>query len=302
MKRIQCHWPVGILDIGSNSIRMVIFNGPLDSKPAFNFKVYCFLGRNIDKTRKLWAPGVSKAAEAITGYYHLSRALGVKTFTAFATAAMRDAKDGGVFIRRIEKIIGRKVAVISGEQEGHLAAEGVGLSVPGLTGLVCDLGGGSLEIARVRNGKFLSAATLPLGALRLVANEKKLAEYIEKYLACLPKEYASRAPLYMVGGSFRTLARVHVRMSKKGNKTLQGYAFSAKNLTVLQKKLNKMPAKKLVSAYGADVHRAESLPHVAFLAASLMKTLGARKAVISTSGVRDGVLLHLKKFGRLVSK
>src|ERR1700759_653652 len=105
MKRIRCQWPVGILDIGSNSIRMVIFNGPLDRKPAFNFKVYCFLGCNIDRTGKLWAPGVEKAAEAIAGYYHLSRALGVKNMTAFATAAMRDAKDGRVFIRRIEKII-----------------------------------------------------------------------------------------------------------------------------------------------------------------------------------------------------
>lgn len=299
MSKKSLRWPVGIIDIGSQSIRMVVFDNPKARKPSFNSKISCALGQGMDSTGKLSAPGKSKSLHTLKGFYELSQALGVGTLLPFATAAVRDAKDGRPFVKKMETALRRKISVISGQQEGRLAAQGVVSSIDSLTGVVCDLGGGSLELALVIEGRFIKAMTLPLGSLRMLSNKARLAAYIEKHLATVPEDYQAQGPLYFIGGSFRSLADLHGRLRGRNEKNLHGYTIRASDLTELRRRLARLSPERLVEIHGASPDRAPALSCVALLAQSLARHLDADKMIISTVGVREGVMIDLKKHGKI---
>lgn len=294
-------WPIGILDIGSNSVRMVIFDQPEARKPFFNSKVNCCLGRNLDRTGRLYAEGKTKAFHAIRGFHDIAQAIGVKTFVAFATEAMREARDGKKFVRKIENVLGRKIHILSGEQEGRLAAQGVTSAMPAASGIVCDLGGGSLELAVIKKGKFAKAITLPLGALRLLNRKDRLNEYIDKHLQSIPKDYAAAGPLYVIGGSFRNMAGIHAKMAGKNGKGLNGYALDKKALSSLDKRLKRVSVHDIMVAYSVQHARAEVMHPVITLANRLINKLEAEKMIVSMNGIREGVLADLRKYGSLKS-
>jgi len=296
-KKLQ--WPLGILDIGSNSIRMVLFQGPQAPKPFFNSKINCMLGRNLDRTGKLYAPGKDSAYHAICGFYEIAQALGVKSFTPFATEALREASDGKKFVKKIEDALGRKINILTGEQEGRLAAQGVTSGMSIVNGVVCDLGGGSLELALIKKGKFVRALSLPLGALRLLNHTSMLDKYIEMYLQTVPLEYSGVGPLYIIGGSFRNMAAVQAKIQGKNAKGVNGYTLDSRTLTQLKQKTHRLGINSLMATYDMGPDRAETLPHTIALAQQLMQKLRADKMIVSTNGIREGVLADLKRHGRL---
>jgi len=295
----KLRWPLAIIDIGSNSLRMVVYESPTSHKPAFNSKTNCFLGRTIDQTGKLYGRGKEKAIHTLRGFRELAQAIGVKTFFAFATAALRDAEDGKKFISKMQKTLKKRIHIISGEQEGRLSAQGVAASIPRATGIVCDLGGGSLELAVIKKGKFVRALTLPLGALRLLNNKKRIGAYIDSYLEFIPPDYPAGSPLYIIGGAFRSLGSIHAQMHGKHGKDLQNYAFSGPEMGRLSQYLKKASPQKLVTLYEIQPNRAETMACVSLLGAKLVTKLRASKVIISMHGVRDGVLMDLKRYGDL---
>src|SRR5262249_13020009 len=155
-------------DIGSNSLRLVVFDKRSRCPvPVFNEKALPGLGRGLEKTGKLNPDGVKAALINIARFVTMAEAMGVEEIDLLATAAVRDADDGKQFATEIEKKTGRKVKIVSGEEEARLSALGVIAGVPEADGLMGDLGGGSLELVAVNNGKIGRHVTLPLGPLRL---------------------------------------------------------------------------------------------------------------------------------------
>ena len=156
--------PVAVVDIGSNSVRLVVYDGLRRSPtPVFNEKVLCGLGKGVALTGRLADDGVARALASLRRFRALCRQIGVKEVFALATAAAREASNGKEFVERAEEAIGSKITILTGKEEARYAALGVLAGIPEADGIVGDLGGGSLELIDVKNGVLQEGVTLPLG-------------------------------------------------------------------------------------------------------------------------------------------
>ncbi|MCY4310258.1 MAG: hypothetical protein OXC54_02935, partial [Rhodospirillaceae bacterium] len=233
---------IAVIDIGSNSIRLVAFEGaPRAPTPIFNEKVMCGLGRGMESSGRLNPGGVGLALDNLGRFVAAASAMGVSRVSAFATAAVRDAEDGLEFITTLKKTLGLDVRVLSGEEEARLSAYGVVSGFANATGLVGDLGGGSLELVRVSAGAVHEMGTLPLGALRLnesMTNGVTIGAIVKKSLGTLDwLDAAEGETLYAVGGAWRALAKVHMAQSGYSLRMIDGYGVSASAFTEFAKLL-----------------------------------------------------------------
>src|SRR5215469_14127545 len=212
--RPKARGPVAVVDIGSNSVRLVVYESETRvAATVHNEKSICGIGRDMVSTGRLHAEGCAMALEALARFKLLADGLEVPIREAVATAAARDATNGAEFVRRAEAAWGGPVRVLSGEEEAELAAEGVIAGIPEADGLAADLGGGSLDMVTIKDGKTGAAFTLPYGPLRLMDLAKgdpdKARDLVDKGLAQLEGLQAlDGKPLYAVGGIWRSFARV----------------------------------------------------------------------------------------------
>ena len=177
--------PVAVVDIGSNSVRLIVYDDATRAPaPVYNEKVLCGLGRSIATSGKLEATGMSRALRALRRFRALIEQLHVDRTEVIATAAAREAENGPDFIAQAEQVLGRQVTVLSGTMEAELAAQGVVSGIYAADGFAGDLGGGSLELIDVRGGRLSDALTMPLGGLRLIdasgGNLKKAREIVDE--------------------------------------------------------------------------------------------------------------------------
>lgn len=287
---------VGILDIGSNSVRLVVYDGMKRSPmPIFNEKSMCELGKQVAATGKLYPEGVEAAKVAIARFLTMARIMDVVEIYIIATAAIRDADDGKAFVKYIEKTHGVTVKVISGVQEAKLAAKGVQASLFKPAGLVGDLGGGSFELVRLHDGRVFQQATLPLGALRLKddsANDTKTAtELVRGHYAGLEwlKDYEFDT-FYAVGGSFRALAHIHLLESGYPLEVLHAYEVNTSDFLSFVRTLLALTPDKIAELPGSSKKRASSMPFAAVALLELLEYTGIQKIVFSTAGIREGYL------------
>jgi exopolyphosphatase / guanosine-5'-triphosphate,3'-diphosphate pyrophosphatase len=158
--------PVAIIDIGSNSVRLVVYSGAKRIPSViFNEKVLAGLGREVGA---IGEAAQQRALAALDRFRLLVRQMGVIRTRTVATAAVREASNGAAFLARVRRL-GFEPRVLSGEEEGKRAGQGVLSAIPDADGIVGDLGGGSLELVDVAAGRVGRRASLPLGVLRLDA-------------------------------------------------------------------------------------------------------------------------------------
>src|SRR5277367_6286767 len=213
--RIDNGPPVAVVDIGSNSVRLVVYEGLTRSlTPIFNEKVLAGLGREVLSTGLLAEDAVDKALSALVRFRALARAMRVGKQFAIATAACRDANNGREFIARAEKVIGVPITIVSGKREAELSALGVTSGFHKPDGIVGDLGGGSLELTDVHGARIKSGLTLPLGGLALQDLSSKSMSKAEKItkdaLAGVDLlKHGRGRDFYAVGGTWRSLTRLH---------------------------------------------------------------------------------------------
>src|SRR5579863_3721952 len=225
---------IAVVDVGSNSLRLVVFERlGAALLPLLNEKVMCALGRAIATTGRLSPEGVELAFANLQRFVALARALGVDHLAIIATAAVREASDGREFAAEAERRCGVPVRIVSGAEEARLSAAGVLAGIRAADGVVGDLGGGSVELVRVDAGGAAVPGTpalaggrpgtgagvsLPLGPLRLAEledNRRALVETIERALggASVLREAAGKT-LYLVGGAWRAIARLHMEQTR----------------------------------------------------------------------------------------
>jgi len=204
---------VGVLDVGSNSVRMVVFDGAARSPAYFyNEKIMCALGAGLATTGYLNPEGRLRALAAMRRFAKLADGMGASPLTAVATAAVREAADGAEFCAEVERETGIRIWVIDGEEEARLSAQGVLLGWPGSYGLVCDIGGSSMELAEISGGRVGRRVTSPLGPLKLKdfqGSKKARKEHIATIVNGLAAELGpQKNRLFLVGGSWRAFARI----------------------------------------------------------------------------------------------
>lgn len=293
--RPRSRGPVAVVDIGSNSVRLVIYESETRAAATLhNEKSICAIGREMVTTGRLHAEGCAMALEALARFKMLADDLNVQTREAVATAAARDASNGADFVRRAESAWGAPVRVLSGEEEAHIAAEGVVAGIPDADGLVADLGGGSLDMVSVRHGRTGDAFTLPLGPLRLMDAAKgdadRARKIVDDSLEKLHLLGTKDRALYAVGGIWRSFARVDMEATRYPLHVLQEYEIPRARALKLCKVLSGLSRKSVEKMKVVSRRRAESLPYGAIVLERLLLACDLKSVVVSAYGLREGIL------------
>ena len=285
----------GIVDIGSNTVRLVVFDGPSRSPRYFyNEKVNCGLGVGLRQTKFLNNKGKQKAYKAIQRFCAVLKTMSIVEIYFVATSAIRDAKNGSEFIESLEKKFNIKIHVISGKEEGLLAASGVLLGWPKATGIVCDIGGSSLELAYLENGKIKTAQSFELGPLALqdyhVLGKSKL-EVIKLKLSKINKSFPNKInSLFLVGGCWRGLAKIHMNLTNYPLKVLQGYKVLVKNFDPTLEFISNTKNSELLQITSSSEERVKLLPDACIVLKAIYEKFCPRELFFSGYGIREGII------------
>lgn len=288
--------PVGVVDVGSNSVRLVVYDGRRRApSPVFNEKILCGLGRGVAITGELGAVAMDRALAALQRFRALCRQIEVTHVLAVATAAVREASNGPDFVARAEAALGAKITVLTGSREAELTALGVISGIPDADGLVGDLGGGSLELVDVRQGRIETAVTLPLGPLRLIdlsgGSMTKARKIVDETLdGCdLVGDLRAR-DFYAVGGAWRNLARMHMEQNAHPLTILHHYRVPREDFRSVANLVAGLSPASLHAIRAVARSRAETLPYGAMVLERILARGKARDVVTSVFGVREGLI------------
>jgi exopolyphosphatase / guanosine-5'-triphosphate,3'-diphosphate pyrophosphatase len=290
---------IGVIDIGSNSIRLVVYErASRAAMPIFNEKILCGLGRGLERTGRLHPDGVKLAIENLARFARIAAAMQLDRLDLLATAAARDAVDGPAFVTEVERITGRRVQILEGSEEARLSAHGVLSGIPDADGAMGDLGGGSLEVVGLDRGSIVGPqVTLPLGPLRLMEMEEGrsgLTRHIDRHLEALP--LLSRVEgrnFYPVGGSWRAVAKAHMEQTNHPLHVIHHYVVEAGAMRDFAELVSRQSRSSLERASGFPRKRADTLPHAALLLERLIRRARPVRIVFSAYGLRDGHLFEL---------
>jgi exopolyphosphatase/guanosine-5'-triphosphate,3'-diphosphate pyrophosphatase len=291
--------PVGVIDIGSNSVRLVVYEGMTRSPtPLFNEKVLCGLGRQVQSTGLLAPDAVAKALPALGRFRALCDRIAVKKLFVVATAACRDASNGKTFIREAQKICRTKIEILSGKREAQFSALGVVSGFHQPDGIVGDLGGGSLELTEVHGHRVWPGLTLPLGGLALQDISSKSLKKAEKIVVKALEntdllKAAKGRTFYAIGGTWRALARLHMWQKGYPLHVMHGYVIPAREayeFACLAHRVNPETLSQIEVVAGA---RRPLLPYAALVLEHVLRIGRPKDVVISAMGVREGLLYSL---------
>ncbi len=275
--------PIAVIDIGSNSIRLVIYgSGGRYPFPLFNERSNCRLGEGLGDTEELQPDRIKVALEAMSRFASIMKSMGVVTIHAVATAAVRRAVNSDDFIGAAEVIIGHPITILTQQEEAHYVSRGLTLNLPDATGFVADLGGGSLEVVDLEKGVIRQSTSFNFGHLSsLDADEINAAFDLHPWLA---EGFHDR--IYGVGGSFRALGLAYIEQSGYPLTVLHGLRIPGRD------------AKNLLGAFsretpdfsGVPLGRQKTMPMAALIMRELLARTGCSKIAISGTSIRDGLL------------
>ena len=291
--------PVAVIDIGSNSVRLVVYER-LTRSPSifFNEKVLCGLGRSVAETGLLDDDSVNQALAAMRRFRILCEQMKVRQLEVIATAAAREAKNGAEFLQKVRETLGCDVEVLSGRQEAHRSALAVISGFHHADGIMGDMGGGSLEFVDVKGNNIGSGITLPLGGLRLqtdahdeVSEAAKLAK--QRLAEAILLAQGADRTFYAVGGTWRAIGRLYMHHINYPLLVMHDFRVASADMIAF--------CDEVVNAKGEDLDgikfvsraRRPLLPYGALLLAETLKQTGAKEVAFSAIGVREGHLYQM---------
>lgn len=288
---------IGVIDIGSNSVRLVVFDGMARSPAYFyNEKVLAGLGAGVKETGWLSKDGIARAMTTLRRFAGLVDRMQLSDVSAVATAAVRNARDGQDFIAAVERETGLHVHIASGDEEARLAAQGVLLGWPDAAGVVSDLGGASMELARVGEGKIGETGSGDLGPLRLaeIADRDMREKTIRKSVRALRKAVPGPVErLFLVGGSWRAVARIDMMRRGYPLPVLHGYEPPVSQFVETAEWIGRQQVASMAKATGTSIDRMKLVPYAAEVLIELVARLDPERVAISAFGLREGLLYGL---------
>lgn len=287
---------IAVVDVGSNSLRLVVFERLGESLvPLLNEKVMCALGRGIAATGRLNPEGVALAFGNLQRFTALSHALKVDHLAIVATSAVRDALDGRAFAMEVERKCGVPVRIIDGTEEARLSAAGVLAGIRDADGVVGDLGGGSVELVRVDAAAVEAIGgglSLPLGPLRLAElgdNRRAVLDAIERAIADAPVlRGADGRTLYLVGGAWRAIARLHMEQTHYPLHIIHEYAIARRPAEGFLDIIAGLSRRSLERIASISRKRLEVVPLAALVLRRLLAAGKPERLVFSAFGLREG--------------
>lgn len=289
---------VGVIDVGSNSVRLVVYqSGKRVPVVVFNEKVLCGLGRKLSSTGRLDPEGVDLAILSAKRFTVLAREMGIERMDMVATAAVRHAKDGPDFVKRVSDYCKQDLRVLSGSEEARLAAYGIFAGIPDAKGLAGDLGGGSLELVSMSGGGLGDSATLPLGPLQLLDIVGGDADAAAEIIAARLAEQSwitdfKGENFYAVGGTWRALAKLHMTQTEYPLRILHYYRVGGKEMRRFAQSISAQDRDSLKLFRRVPKKRLDTLPFAALVLARVLETLRPKSVVFSALGLREGLIFN----------
>ena len=283
---------VGVVDVGSNSVRLVVFDG-ISRSPAYfyNEKVLCGLGTGLAESGRLNPEGRVRALNALRRFAALMEGIGAGALTGVATAAVREASDGPEFAAEVLRETGIELQVITGVEEAAYSAKGVLLGWPKANGLVCDIGGASMELAQLQDGVIGACGTSPLGPLKLRDYGGDVDALIKREVRALLDAVGGKfGHLFLVGGSWRALARLDMERRGYPFKVLHEYRLSAAQIRETVDWIEAQKAEEIETHSDTSKERLALVPMAARVMAGLLEALEPEEVIISSYGLREGLL------------
>lgn len=283
-----------MIDIGSNTVRLVIYGGPRRAPVVWmNEKVTARLGRELSQTGRLPDKAIDLALHSLARFAAILADVGVEEVDVVATAAVREASNGPDFVAAVHAL-GLDIRVLSGEEEAISAAYGVIGGFPGARGVVADLGGGSLELVAIADGGCTDGVSLPLGTLRLPAlREAGDAAFTAAVTTELEKAgwaVEHPGPLYMVGGTWRALAKFAMHAEDHPLSDPQAFHLPLEKADKIARQIARMQPPELSAISGISSSRAAALPDAAAMLRPVLAKLEPDGLVFSSWGLREGLL------------
>ncbi|HMK90172.1 MAG TPA: Ppx/GppA family phosphatase [Methylocystis sp.] len=290
--------PVAIIDIGSNSVRLVAYE-KLERAPTpiFNEKAMCALGRGVVTTGRLAEDGVDKALKALRRFRALCDTMRISDVTVIATAAARDAANGQAFLTAARETLRCDILLLTGAREAELSALGVISAIDAPDGVVGDLGGGSLELVEVSGEKRGPGVTLPLGGLTLMDASKRSLRDASRIAR---KAISDAAPLarlrgrsfYAVGGTWRALAKLHMRQRDYPLDVIHHYRIQSGEAAEFAALVERADSAALADIAAISAARRPLLAYAAVVLDEIIRRARPSEIVISAAGVREGLLFE----------
>jgi len=295
--------PVAVIDMGSNSGRVVVYQ--LDSAGCLRVlagtRAALRLVHDVDEKHRLDEDSMARVMVALRDFVAIARGAEAGRIAAVATAAIREAENGELFIERIRRELDIDVEIIDGEREAYLGCLGALRGLPVDNGLVFDLGGGSMQVTRVRQRQVGRSTSLSIGALRLSetflggdpprrGDIRRLREHVADELAGARLARLRRGErLVGTGGTLRNLAKIDQRARDYPISRVHGYPLDAERLRAIARKLASLPLARRDSIPGLSADRADSIVGGALAIEVLCDTVGATEVLVSGEGVREGL-------------
>ncbi len=258
----------------------------------------CGLGRGLAARGRLEPEAIASALTAMRRFAALVKQIGVTALHVLATAAVRDASNGPDFIVSVEAIGGVKVRVLTGNEEARLSAQGVVSGFHRPDGVAGDLGGGSIEVVDVSNSRTGKGESFPLGGLRLEemsdGSTKKAEKIAAEALAkskVLPR--GEKRVFYAVGGTWRSLARLHMRQAGYPLHVTHHYAIDAGEAADFCRMVARREIDSLDSIEVVSRNRRPLLPYGAVVLDQVIRLMKPSQVVLSALGMREGLLYEL---------
>lgn len=287
-----------IIDIGSNSVRMVIF------EKTSRFAFY-LLHETKSRVRisegayhhdgNLQAPAIERAIQALRDFLSIADAYSARKLLCVATSAVRDAPNKAEFLGRVNRELGLKIKVIDGEREAYLGGVSCANLLPPMTAMTIDIGGGSTECACIDHGTIINNASLNLGTVRLKElyldrGDRAGAEaFIDALLEQIPVKQMDT--VIGVGGSFRALAQIVLKREQHPIKKLHAYRFGAEALFELGEAILAAKDNAALKELGVKKERYDVIRPGTLILMHILKKVGCRELVTSGTGVREGLYL-----------
>lgn len=298
--------PIGIIDVGSNTARLVVFDTSPSFvvRPIFEFKEVPRLGSETHEDGSLDASAVERGVQTMRRFARTLEGLGVSRTLAVTTSAVRDAPNGPDFLRQVERASGVLLRVLTGTEEARYGYLGVASAWELRNDLVVDLGGGSLQIVETRKGALANSVSLPLGVLRLTQRhvehdpprERELEEMREETRASIRSAIdafgGSGYRLFAMGGTVRAIARAAIELRGYPVPRVHGYTIRSHDLAGLSELVRDLPVAKRRAVPGIGSERADVLDAGLIVFSELLRNTKANEIVVSGTGIREGIALE----------
>ncbi len=268
---------------------------------VYNEKVLAGLGRELKQTGRLHASGRKEALAAIKRFNRIGHEQRLDNILIGATAALREAEDAPEFIEKVRAETGLDITAVSGDEEARLTALGLVAAEPRAKGVAADLGGASLELIKVNRSKVGPGVSYKVGPFQMLggklSGEKELdapglKDRINRAMDQSDPEFKTGQNLYLIGGAWRNLASIHQQRHLYPLRTLQAYELMPGAAQDLARWAYGPGQADLLNWPDIPQRRAETLPYSGLLLDILLERLRPAKIIISTFGLRQGLIYN----------